>query len=297
MGIIFGLTAAIFWGTSDFIARYATRMIGTYRMLLYMQLFGVLGLSAYLLWSGELVRLVTHGGLGIVAWAILAGALNMLSSLALFRSFEIGILSVVSPIASSYAAITIALAFLSGEVVSQLHLLGLLVVLVGVVLAATSFPSVERARKIAQVDREKRGLRLPGGVGMALLAALGYGITFWVLGEHVVPVLGGVTPVWVIRVVTVCLLPLMALPLRQTVTLPRGRVWWYLAMIGILDTAAFVADTVGLGFGQIAVVSVLASLFSVVTVILAWIFMRDKLQWSQWLGIGIIFIGIILVNI
>lgn len=48
---------------------------------------------------------------------------------------------------------------------------------------------------------------------------------------------------------------------------------------------------------QIAIVSVLASLFSAVTVLLAWIFLHDKLQWSQWLGIGIIFVGVVLVKL
>jgi drug/metabolite transporter (DMT)-like permease len=35
---------------------------------------------------------------------------------------------------------------------------------------------------------------------------------------------------------------------------------------------------------------------STVTVLLAWMFLRERLQWSQWLGVGIIFIGIVLVN-
>ncbi|MBA2393438.1 MAG: EamA family transporter [Ktedonobacteraceae bacterium] len=65
----------------------------------------------------------------------------------------------------------------------------------------------------------------------------------------------------------------------------------------ILDTAAFVSYSFGLTLDQIAVVSVLGSLYSAVTVILAWIFIREHLQWNQWLGIGVVFAGIVLVNI
>ncbi|HEV7235853.1 MAG TPA: EamA family transporter, partial [Ktedonobacteraceae bacterium] len=74
--------------------------------------------------------------------------------------------------------------------------------------------------------------------------------------------------------------------------------WWYITGVGILDTAAFVIAAIALGNGQeVAIVSVLVSLFSAVTVVLAWIFLREKLHWSQWLGIGIIFVGIVLVNV
>lgn len=53
----------------------------------------------------------------------------------------------------------------------------------------------------------------------------------------------------------------------------------------------------GLATGQVAVVSVLTSLYSAVAVVLAWVFLREKLHWGQWAGIGLIFVGIALVNL
>jgi drug/metabolite transporter (DMT)-like permease len=131
----------------------------------------------------------------------------------------------------------------------------------------------------------------------AILASVGYGFFFWLLGIHVTPLLGGIIPVWFGRLMIICLLPLAAPLLRQSVRLPQGQVWWYLLGAGILDTAAFVAATVGLTVGQISLVSVLASLFSPITFLLAWIFLREPLCWSQWLGICIIFMGIVLMNV
>lgn len=58
-----------------------------------------------------------------------------------------------------------------------------------------------------------------------------------------------------------------------------------------------VAITVGFTISQTSLVSILSSLFSPVTILLAWIFLREPLHWSQWLGIGIIFVGIALVNV
>jgi drug/metabolite transporter (DMT)-like permease len=70
-----------------------------------------------------------------------------------------------------------------------------------------------------------------------------------------------------------------------------------LAAVGLMDTAAFVANNAGLHIGPVSVVSVLASLYGAVTVLLAWIFLRERLERSQWLGIVLIFIGIVCVSI
>jgi drug/metabolite transporter (DMT)-like permease len=47
MGIFLGLLAAVSFGIADFLARFSTKLVGTYRTLLYMQLIGLVGLSLY----------------------------------------------------------------------------------------------------------------------------------------------------------------------------------------------------------------------------------------------------------
>jgi drug/metabolite transporter (DMT)-like permease len=134
-------------------------------------------------------------------------------------------------------------------------------------------------------------------VTWAITAAAGYGLFFWLLGLHVTPLLGSIVPIWFTRLSTLCLLPLLAPLLRQSVRLPQGRVWWYLIGISILDTAGYIAVTIGFTISQTSLVTILSSLFSPVTFILARIFLREPLHWDQWLGVGIIFIGVALVNI
>jgi len=70
-----------------------------------------------------------------------------------------------------------------------------------------------------------------------------------------------------------------------------------LSAVGFMDTAAFVSNNAGLHIGPISVVSVLASLYGAVTVLLSWIFLRERLERSQWLGIVLIFMGIVCVSI
>src|SRR5207244_11197585 len=80
-------------------------------------------------------------------------------------------------------------------------------------------------------------------------------------------------------------LPLSALfpytTLFRSLHWPPQRAWRLIVPIGILDTMSFLSVAIGYTTDQVSVVSVLASLFSAVTVLLAWIFLREKLQWRD----------------
>jgi drug/metabolite transporter (DMT)-like permease len=304
LAIILGLTGALCWGGADFAARFASRRVGAYRTLFFMQFFGFIALSVYLKFRGGFFEGIAPGW---HPWALaaLAGVINMIASLSLYYSFQIGVMSIVAPVSSAYPALTVALAIASGERITALRGAGLAVTLVGVILAATTFTSAaastlnETAAKESATKETaaKETAHLSKGVGWAILAALGFGVLFWFLGFYVVPAVGPTISVWVIRLTSFSVLAIAAIPARQSLNLPRGSVWWLLAAVGFLDTAAFVANNAGLHTGQVSVVSVLASLYGAVTVLLAWIFLREKLERSQWFGIVLIFVGIVLVSI
>lgn len=285
LGILLGLTAALCWGLSDFVARFATRRTGAYRALLAMQFVGFTALGVYLAATGTFS---TISAIPRHAWVlgILAGVLNMIGAMALYHSFEIGVLTVVAPISSSYPVITVALALLSGERLHARSATGLALALLGLILAATSF-SATHATPRARISR---------GAGWSILSMVCFGVMFWFLGFRVLPVLGAALSVWVIRITTAALL-LAARPFRQAPLLPRGSVWWLLAIMGLLDTTAYVANNAGLHAGPVAIVTVVASLFGAVTVLLSSLFLRERLDPSQWLGIALIFAGIILVSL
>ncbi|MGB7751869.1 MAG: DMT family transporter [Candidatus Acidiferrales bacterium] len=307
LAIILGLTGAVSWGAADFAARFASRQVGAYRTLFFMQFFGFLALCVYLKSTGGF----SHGiapGWQPWAMAVAAGLLNVLASLALYHSFEHGTLSIVGPVSSSYPALTVALSLLSGERIHAVRATGLAVTLLGVILAATSFAqskptTAEQDAQHASPNHASPNraansrAHLSTGVGWAIFAALGFGVLFWFLGFHVVPAVGSAVSVWVMRLTALVSLALAAAPAHETLRLPSGKVWWLLLAVGILDTAAFVANNAGLSTGQVSVVSVLASLYGAFTVLLAWIFLRERLERSQWLGIVLIFIGIVLVSI
>jgi drug/metabolite transporter (DMT)-like permease len=71
---------------------------------------------------------------------------------------------------------------------------------------------------------------------------------------------------------------------------------WQPALMGLLDTGAFALNNRGMQMEQTSVLTVLSSLYGAVTVLLAAIFLRERVALLQWLGIAAIFAGILLIG-
>src|SRR5579863_2056024 len=289
MGILLGLLTALTWGGSDFLARFSTPRIGTLRTMLYMQLFGFVLLSVALPWLGGLGHLADGSGWRPWAWGTLAGCINAGSTLALYRSFEIGKLSIVAPVSASYPALTVTLSLFSGEHLTVARAAGIVCTLLGVVLVAGG----EKNPGENSAEAPKRS---SNGIDMAIISGIGFGILFWLLGLRVVPHVGAAQTVWMIRMTSTVLVAAVILIARQPIRLPRTNVRGMVVGMGVLDTSAFVLNNRGMQLEQVAVVSVLGSLYGAVTVGLASIVLREHVSRWQWAGIITIFAGIILIS-
>lgn len=293
MGILLGLATALCWGSGDLFARFATRKIGTVRTMLYMQLTGLVLLTLAMPALGGWGHLADGSGWRPWMWGILAGALNTSATLGLYRSFEIGKMSVVAPVSASYPALTMLLAALTGERLTAARFAGIALTIAGVVLVARGEEMPGDANPLDETARPgKRNL----GVGWAVFSGAGFGVMFWLLGIRVVPVLGSAPSVWVIRLTSVVLTTAVVLILRQRVALPAAGAKSWILGVGILDTSAYVLNNYGMQHEQVSVVSVLASLYGAVTVGLAAIFLGERVSRMQWVGIVSIFAGIFLIS-
>lgn len=296
MGILFGLLTAAFWGSSDFVARFAAHRIGALRTSLYMQLAGFFLLTAFSRWTGGWGHLFDGSGWQPWAWGAVAGILNCISTLSLYRSFEVGKMAVVAPLSASYPALTVALSLITGEHLTAARLAGIAAVVLGAAVVAAGEkphdnpgaagnPSLEPARASKT------------GIGWALISAIGFGFLFWLLGVRVVPAVGYSATVWMIRLTSSILTATVILCLRQPITVRRpGPLPIWLVSMGALDTGAFVLNNLGMRIEQVAVVSTLASLYGAVTVGLAAVLLRERVSRWQWLGILAIFSGIFFIS-
>lgn len=258
-----------------------------------MQLVGLAGLSLWLLIQPPLTwdwfYILLGAGLGVT---------NSLAGLAFYRAFEVGLLSVVSPICASYGAVSLVLGLLSGQSISASEISGLILTIIGIALASTPLTFGPRASATAESgSKVEPGSKVgPGrGVGFALLASLFFGFTFWGLG-FVTPHLGGVLPVWESRLIAPLVVLLLSFPAGQSLRPPTRQVWPLVLVVGVVDSGAYILYNLGLESAQSGIVAVISSLFSAVTVVLARLFLKEKLAANQWVGLGLIFLGVGLVS-
>ncbi len=304
MGILLGLLTALSWGSSDFLARFATRRIGSLRTTLYMQLVGLVLLTIFLPRIGGWGHLFDGSGWQPWAWGALAGALNGISTLSLYRSFEVGKLAVVAPLSASYPALTVAISVFTGEHLSVMRATGIAFVLAGVIVVVRGEvepgnvePESVEPDGVAARSRTAPERKAASGVGAAMISAVGFGVLFWLLGNRVVPRVGFASTVWMIRLTSSALTALVIVAMKQPIALRRkDNVSLWLLGMGVLDTGAFVLNNLGMQLEQVSVVSVLASLYGAVTVLLSTVILREKMSRWQWLGVVAIFAGIALIS-
>jgi len=289
MGILLGVATALAWGSADFLARFATRAVGNLRAVLGMQAWGATFVTVLLLVTRDWGHLFDRSGWQPWAWGILAGAINTFAMLALYRSFEVGKLSLVGPVSASYPILTVVLSAFSGERLSIYRALGIAAALLGVLLVATG----ENSGSQRNEAEKPKGI---AGLGWAIAAAFSFGILFWLLGIRIIPRTGALPTVWLIRVtgsvITFCLVIAKNIPLR----IKNKRTGAQVYGMGLLDTAAFVLSNLGMQLEQIAVISVLGSLYGAVTVAFAAIFLKEHIALLQWTGIAAIFLGVALMS-
>lgn len=286
MGILFGLTSALLWGLGDYLVTHLARRVGTVRAMVYIQSLSLLMWVLVL----ALRPAVPAGDASIWAIAVGTGICHVIGLALVYRAFEVGTLSLVSPISSSFAVVTAILALLSGERPHALALVGAMLLFVGIVLATRSPGS-----------SSTRGAGL-AGIPHALGSALGFGTMFWLFYFFVQPELGYVWPLIVLKTMATGS-ALLARAYRRSDALPvvaaspTAAVWGLAAAAAGADTLAWLAYIRGTDTAFATIVTALASLFSVVTILLAWLLLRERLAPNQWLGVVIVLLGVFLVSL
>jgi uncharacterized membrane protein len=125
MAIIWGLAAAMAFGTADVLARFASEREGTWRALLYLQLVGSVVAVVFVVFSGPMPWAKLWGTPGIMV--LVTSVVMLLGTATLYRCLVVGPMLITSPIASSFAAVTTLLALLTGERPSTTQIVGLII--------------------------------------------------------------------------------------------------------------------------------------------------------------------------
>lgn len=280
---MFGLTTAFGYGGGDFLARQAAHRVGHIRVLFFMEFLSLVILLPIAFWFERGLWSADS------PWALLVvlGAVNVFASLFLYKSFEYGVLSVVSPLASSYPAVTAGLAVVFlGDRPGGYATIGIVAVLVGILLLSRT-----RAHPENPLPKDAKV-----GLVSAFFAFAGYGVFYFALA-YVVDEVGPVSAAAFVRIVGVTILLIASVVGVARIGGPSGDLWRIFIVIGVLDSIAFVAYNVGIRIGSVAIVGTLSGLFSAVTVGLATLVLKDRLTRTQYVGVAAIFLGVVLMAV
>lgn len=116
-----------------------------------------------------------------------------------------------------------------------------------------------------------------------------------VAGQAAAPIYGEIQTLWMGRLASLATLVLIFAARRRAPGLPVR--WWpFLVAQGLLDAGGDITLFAGSQGDNAEVAAVTASTFGVITVLLAWVILRERINGRQWLGIFLVFIGVVVLS-
>lgn len=283
--ILGGLGAMIGWGTTDFFAKKTVDKIGDASALFWMQFIGIFPLLLILLFKFDISDLTFPSILLMAFWALIDGAGYLL----FFSALEKGKVSIISPIVASYAAFSVivsAIAF--GETITSQTLLILGLIFVGIILTSLDF---QQLRKDV-ADRNN----LVKGVPQAVIAVVFFAIWFPFWDNFVSKGNSWLTLLIGLRIFIALFVYLFTKYKSISLKVKDCKILRWLVFMGVLDVGAYLSLTWGYGESSYtSVVSTLSAAFSVPTLVLARVFLKERLKITQWVGIIIIIGSLVLM--
>lgn len=276
-GVFFGLIAMLGWASADFFAKKLVDRIGGFNALFFEQIVAIVFLA-------PIVWLVA-GDIGLT-WDVLplllvTTAFWTYPYLSFYKGFEKGMLSVIAPIGAAWGGgAAVLAAFLLNESLTLPQWSSVAAILIGLFLVSTSWK-----------DLKKLSYKKLAGVEWAVIALLGWSASA-VLMKPLVLEVGPFISILLIKIVAMPMM-LLALPFTNYKIKTPIKFWKLVVLIGIIDAIAFLGYNFGVEVGQVGIVGPIAAAFPVVTVILAWLFLKERLEKSQVLGVGLSIVGMI----
>ena len=264
MAVLLALVCAGAWGSMEVLLLRSAKDLGALRLNLWLMIFGTALIAPVALVSGSPPEL------GDVPIAIAPALVGLGASTLYMVALRDGKLSLVSPTVATSGGIGAVLAvLLLGEELTAIQVGGLATAVAGVVLATAS----------------GRSAASPRGMGWAVISALLFGlytVTLAVASER----LGAVWAVVAYRITGLVVLGAIFAAARMS---PRvgAQGLRRTSTAAALETVGFLAFTVALTIGPVAVVSVIMGQFSTVAVVLATVVLRERLVRHQWVGVGL----------
>lgn len=271
--VALGLVASLGWGVGDFGGGLTSRQAPVLGVLAGSQLASLFIAVPILALGSEPAMTTTD-----LAVSVLGGLFGASGLALLYRGLAVGRMGVVAPVAAVLTAtLPVVFGFATQGIPHVIAIVGIAFAMVSVILVSRS-PDTGDGR--------------PSGILYALGAGTIFGlfsITADFLDDRLL-----VGPLVVIRVTSVLIIAVWVLVARQPWRVPR-RLWPAIAGVGVIDMAATGAYLSAIAIGPLAIAAILASLYPVVTTILAALVLRERVTPVHAAGIAAAGLAVVLI--
>ena len=281
--VLWGAITALSFGASSFVARIVGRAIGPLPAMLGNFAIGAVVIVLWFVITRDPLLWQLEG----VHWLLGVAAGFTIGSLLLYITLSRGPVSVVAPLSASYPVLVIIGALALGIYPSALQWAAMAVALPGVWVVARS------GRKAAAEEPSGAG-------GLPLTVAITLGATLIIscgifAGSEASEIYGPFQTILAVRVFGLAILLVIVMGAvlsgRPRIRFPMR--WWpALVVVGLLDVGAVLALVIATQGEGAAIGSVASSPYAVVTVLLAWLILREPIPRRQWGGILLVIVGV-----
>ncbi len=270
-----GLIAAFAWGLHDILVRRVSQNTPLMASLLSVLIAGTVFQAIIMGATGAFTAVS-----GVAAgYAALSGLFFLVASLGLYGAFQRGPVRLVSPIIASYPILSVGWAAFSGVSVSLLEWLAVLAIITGVSI-------------VAALSDDSDGEVPPKGrtILYAVVAAIGFAGTF-AMGQLAAGMSHDLPAVMITRVIAIILL-LGVIAARSLPYWPGKKALPVLALMGVMDGIALICVLSAGGLPDAQYASVASSVFGLLTIVMAWAFLKERMTLPQWGGCLLTFAAI-----
>jgi len=276
LALICGLGAALAWAVHDVLVRRLSQGIAILPMMLVVVCAGLVGLiGPTLIWGGW-DRMTGAAWAGSVA----AGLAYVLGLLGLYQAFKIAPPRLVAPVLGAYPLLTLLAAMAQGRAVSGGEWLAVLAIVTGIAIVALTSADTQ----------DDPAPPLGPALAWSAFGAVGFAATF-AFGQQAARDGAEMPTILIARVAALLVVAAMVMAMRAPLA-PARRAWPVLAGMGLLDATALAVVQIAGRLEHPEYAAIAASLFGVITILLAWRFLAEAVRPLQWLGIAVVFGGI-----
>ena len=277
MASLLALLSSAMWGTADYFAGRLSKKHHPFAVLGFSQVIGLfVGILIVVMsgsWQGKILGLD-----GFLIPGALAGIFGYIGLACLYEGLSTGRMGVVSPISSLSTVIPLAYALITGDVLSTITLIGVVIALIGVFCA--SGPELSQGLPIK-----------PLLLALGAAAVFGLSLTFLAIGSQSSALLTMVSMRGATFFVTISL----ALKFRTTGNFSKNDMPM-LIFIGAADFLANLLLGIACTKGLVSVAMVFGSLYPIATAVLAFKFLNERLHKVQYIGIALAVTGVSIIS-